>query len=276
MSRKQVGGLLVFCLGFLLFFNLFQVLVPKSDSKLKKQDFLSSKSLPTFSYVAIGDSLTKGVGDSTGQGGFVPILGNSLRQVDKYEVETTNFGVGGNTSKQILKRMSEDPAILPALAKADLLTLTLGGNDVMGVIRKNLNNLKISHFTKAHKGYKKRLRAIIDLAREQNKDLPIYVLGIYNPFYLNFPELTEMQTVVDDWNEVTKEVASEYDKVYFVPINDLLYKGIDGQGGIVSESQGQVKVTNDALFEQDNFHPNLIGYRLMAKAVKEAIDEEKP
>lgn len=265
-------AIIVFGLAFLLWVVIFQALIPKADVRLKKQDFLASQQLPTLSYVALGDSLTQGVGDTTGQGGFVSILANQLSQDGQVDVSYDNFGVSGNTSKQILKRMTTDKTILPKLAQADMMTLTVGGNDVMAVIRKNLANLQLSQFTTAQRAYRKRLRAIIDLARQDNPDLPIYVLGIYNPFYLNFPELTEMQTVINDWNASTEEVVKEYHQVYFVAINDLLYKGLDGQGGIVSEGQGQISVTNTMLFEQDHFHPNIIGYRVMAKAVKEVID----
>lgn len=271
---KRLLNLFAFALAFSLFFGLFQALLPKSNPLIKRQEFLTQER-PSLTYVAIGDSLTQGVGDVTGQGGFVPLLANHLSQNGRIDVHTSNFGVTGNTSNQILKRMSTDEAISQELTQADLMTLTVGGNDVMAVIRKNLTNLKVSQFNRATKSYQERLRRIIDLARRENPDLPIYILGIYNPFYLNFPEMTEIQTVVDQWNAATQSVADSYDQVYFVPINDLLYKGIDGRGGIVAEGQGQTSITNNALFEDDHFHPNTIGYQLMAQAVKEAVDDTK-
>ena len=80
-----------------------------------------------------------------------------------------------------------------------------------------------------------------------------------------------MQTVIDNWNQATEEVSQEYQNVYFVPINDLLYKGIDGQEGIVQTVGGQTTIINDALFEDDLFHPNNLGYQLMADTVTEEI-----
>ena len=171
--------------------------------------------------------------------------------------------------------MQEQTDIQEALAKANLMTLTVGGNDVMAVIRKNLANLSVSSFTESSKDYQKRLRQIIDLARTDNPNLPIYILGIYNPFYLNFPDMTEMQDIVDNWNTATEDVTKEYDKVYFVPINDLLYKGVNGEEGIVSTSGDQTTVINDALFSGDHFHPNNIGYQIMSDAVMEKISETK-
>ncbi len=96
-------------------------------------------------------------------------------------------------------------------------------------IIKNIANLKVSTFDKPAKDYGKRLDTIIKTARKNNPNLPIYVVGIYNPLYLNFPELTEMQTIVDNWNTMTEQITEKYQHVYFVPINDLLYKGLEGR-----------------------------------------------
>lgn len=275
MSKKSIlSGLVFFVTSLLLSVLLLNVIIPKSDSKLTKKDFLANKATK-LNYVAIGDSLTEGVGDTTGQGGFVPLLTQSLIESYNYDVSYSNYGVSGNTSNQILKRMKTQEDIQKDLKKADLMTLTVGGNDVMAVIRKHLTTLKVSTFTKTATQYQGRLRQIITLARKDNPDLPIYVLGIYNPFYLNFPEMTEMQEIIDNWNNSTQAVTKEYNNVYFVPINDLLYKGIDGEEGIVQTSGEQMTVLNDALFSGDHFHPNNIGYQIMANAVMEEISETK-
>lgn len=276
MSKKKniLTGFAFFLASLLLFIVIFSVLIPKSDTELTKKDFLAQEATP-FHYVAIGDSLTEGVGDTTNQGGFVPLLAQSLTDTYDYQVTDSNYGVSGNTSKQILQRMQEKTDIQKSLVKADMMTLTVGGNDVMAVIRKNLTSLSVSTFTKPAKSYQKRLRQIIELARAENEDLPIYILGIYNPFYLNFPDMTEMQEIVDNWNNATESVTEEYANVYFVPINDDLYKGINGDEGIVSTSGDQTTVINDVLFSGDHFHPNNIGYQIMSDVTMEKISETK-
>ncbi|MFV1219066.1 GDSL-type esterase/lipase family protein, partial [Klebsiella pneumoniae] len=95
---------------------------------------------------------------------------------------SVNYGVSGNTSQQIFKRMTTDPQIEKDLEKADLLTLTVGGNDVLAVIRKELSHLSLNSFEKPAEAYKERLKEILAKARQDNPKLPIYVLGIYNPF----------------------------------------------------------------------------------------------
>ena len=70
------------------------MLIPKSDTELTKKDFLAQEATP-FHYVAIGDSLTEGVGDTTNQGGFVPLLAQSLTDTYDYQVTDSNYGVSG-------------------------------------------------------------------------------------------------------------------------------------------------------------------------------------
>ena len=144
-----------------------------------------------------------------------------------------------------------------------------------------LFNLSESSFEQPAIAYQKQLSDLFTYIRQQNKVAQVFVLGIYNPFYLNFPEMTEMQTIVDNWNQSTEEVCKKYDNVYFVPVNDLLYKGIDGKGGVTSSddtsqssnsSQGSL---NDALFEDDHFHPNNTGYQIMSDAILKRINQTK-
>ncbi|MBJ8325990.1 SGNH/GDSL hydrolase family protein [Streptococcus pacificus] len=275
MNKKIVIRDSLFFISLLVVFSsLFFIFIPQSDAQLTKNDFLESETAK-LRYVALGDSLTQGTGDSTNQGGFVSLLSDQLESADNYHVTSNNFGVAGNTSRQILKRMTKDDTILPAIKKADLMTLTVGGNDVMAVIRKNLSHLEISSFDQPQADYQERLRQIIDLSRQENDDLPIYILGIYNPFYLNFPEIVEMQEIIDRWNKATADVTLEYDNVYFVPINDLLYKGYDGQEGIVETDETATTVINNTLFEEDHFHPNNIGYQIIANAMMEKINETR-
>ncbi|MGQ7323197.1 SGNH/GDSL hydrolase family protein [Streptococcus suis] len=268
-NRKLIQGFVFFFLAILGSIFLFHQLIPVASSRISRQELTVSEKI-SFRYVALGDSLTEGVGDTTGQGGFVPLLAQSLTNDYGYEVDYKNFGVSGNTSNQILKRMKEDGELISYLKTADLLTLTVGGNDLRKAIIKNIANLKVSTFDKPAKDYGKRLDTIIMTARKNNPNLPIYVVGIYNPLYLNFPELTEMQTIVDNWNTMTEQITEKSQHVYFVPINDLLYKGLEGEAGI---SQNGSQVTNNLLYEEDSFHPNNTGYEIMKKAILERMNE---
>lgn len=270
MNSRKILEMILYCLvTFLVCFFLVNWLLPSAEPVMTKPSTSAKKKVVT--YVAIGDSLTKGVGDSTNQGGFVPLLAQSLTNESGLEFKAINYGVSGNTSGQILSRMQEKKEIRKDLKQAQLLTITVGGNDLRKAILEDTSNLDLDRFYKPSKTYVKNLKQIIELARKDNPDLPIYVVGIYNPLYLNFPDLTELQTLVDQWNQRTEETLSAYQGVYFVPINDLLYKGIDGKSGVTESELGKETVTNDALYDEDSFHPNNTGYEIIKEAVLEKI-----
>lgn len=270
MNSRKILEMILYCfVTFLVCFFLVNWLLPSAEPVMTKPSTSDKKKVVT--YVAIGDSLTKGVGDSTNQGGFVPLLAQSLTNETDLEFKAINYGVAGNTSSQILSRMREKKEIRKDLKQAQLLTITVGGNDLRKAILEDTSNLDLDRFDKPSKTYVKNLKQIIELARKDNPDLPIYVVGIYNPLYLNFPDLTELQTLVDQWNQRTEETLSAYQGVYFVPINDLLYKGIDGKSGVTESELGKETVTNDALYDEDSFHPNNTGYEIIKEAVLEKI-----
>lgn len=264
---------------------VFQVMmfISKDNSKTtiieNKGKESSSEQIKTkeLNLVAIGDSLTEGIGDSTGRGGYVPLVAELLESKDEIEtVSTSNYGISGNRSDQILKRIKKDEKLQNDVKKADVIVLTVGGNDLMKVVRSTLLKVKEDSFIKPQKEYKERIEETFKELRSLNSDAPIYVFGIYNPFYLYFSEITEMQDIVDSWNETTQSVVEEEQKAHFIPINDILYKG--GNQPELSEDQKDTidssvndkkesKVFNDLLFEEDNFHPNDSGYELMAQSL---------
>lgn len=277
-------------LGIIIFLGVvalivFQVMmfISKDNSKTtiieNKGKESSSGQIKTkeLNLVAIGDSLTEGIGDSTGRGGYVPLVAELLESKDEIEtVSTSNYGISGNRSDQILKRIKKDEKLQNDVKKADVIVLTVGGNDLMKVVRSTLLKVKEDSFIKPQKQYKERIEETFKELRSLNSDAPIYVFGIYNPFYLYFSEITEMQDIVDSWNETTQSVVEEEQKAHFIPINDILYKG--GNQPELSEDQKDTidssvndkkesKVFNDLLFEEDNFHPNDSGYELMAQSL---------
>ena len=272
--RRWLIEIVVFVVAiFAIFTVISHFLIRPAGSELSNKDLKSALTQKRLNYVAIDDSLTEGVGDQTNQGGFIPLLSNAISEISDVNVVSQNFGVAGNTSTQIYKRMTKEKKIQSAIKKADVITITVGGNDVMKVIRTQLTNLTENSFEKPAQTYQKQLTEIFDFIRDNNPNAQVYVLGIYNPFYLNFPDITEMQDIINHWNQTTQETIAQQKQMYFVPINDLLYQGVNGSKGVTT-SDGEVQtITNNALFEEDHFHPNNIGYQIMSDAVAEAYKE---
>ena len=269
MMKNFIRTFAGFLLAILLILGLFLLAFPKAGDRFRTEKKVSALSAKHVSYAALGDSLTEGVGDATGQGGFVPLFAKEIENSTGGSVSSQNFGKAGDTSTQIYNRMMKSKKITDGLKKANIITITIGGNDVLKVIRDNvtkLSSMTEKDFVKPEELYQARVKKLLDKIREDNPQAQIYVLGIYNPFYLNFPDLTVMQNVIDSWNTATAGVVSQEKNTYFIPINNLLYKGSGDKQAVEADSSTSA-VANNLLYTEDHFHPNNIGYQIMADAV---------
>lgn len=261
-------SLTIFVVFIILSIVLFNQLIPRAKPLMDSTNVNTVSRLnDSLNIVAIGDSLTEGVGDSTNSGGYVPLLAVELKNTYQFgTVITNNYGKSGNRTTQVSSRIEESKQIQKNLADADIVVITVGANDLMKVVKENfLNNLSIETFKNPKEDYIKNLTTMYQLIRSCNAECPIYHLGIYNPFYLNFQEITEMQDIVNLWNDATISFIDSQKKSYFVPINEQIYKG----NGFTSNSNS----INNLLSEEDSFHPNNIGYQIIANAFQEKMAE---
>ena len=207
--------------------------------------------------VSIGDSLTQGVGDSTKSGGYVPYLRDKLESLGSVkEAEFSNFGKKGNRTDQLLKRLENDD-IESAVKQADIVFITIGGNDVMKVFKKNLYDFNLAVFNEESIKYAARLREILNLIREYNPDTGIVLLGIYNPFNTWFSDIKEVNEIILNWNSLSEEVLKEYDRTAFIKVNDIFIEG------------------KDSLLYEDYFHPNDEGYKMIADRMFEELTKRE-
>jgi len=203
--------------------------------------------------VAIGDSLTQGVGDETESGGFVGILNHTFED-NKLNVTIENYGKRGNRTDQLLKRL-ENKDIASSIRKADTVLITIGSNDIMKVVKNNFTNLTLESFQKEREEYSKRVAAILNKINELNPDTQIYLIGFYNPFESPFGDIEEFGMIVNNWNDAGRSVTEEFENVNYIPIADLFV-------------QSDIELLDD-----DHFHPNTSGYKLIAQRVLENLNE---
>jgi lysophospholipase L1-like esterase len=203
--------------------------------------------------VAIGDSLTEGIGDETENGGYVGILNHTFED-NNLNITVENFGKKGNRTDQLLKRLEKED-IASAIKDADMVLITIGANDIMNVLKTNFMNVTMEPFQEERVKYIERLEAIFTKINELNPDAQIYLIGFYNPFERHFGEIKELGMIIDSWNEAGKSLAEKYDYVRFIPTLDLFSN------------------TTLDLLAEDEFHPNTNGYKLMAQRVLEYMQE---
>ncbi|WP_179395478.1 SGNH/GDSL hydrolase family protein [Lacticaseibacillus absianus] len=224
-----------------------------------------TKSVRPLQLTAIGDSLTHGVGDETNSGGYVALIKTDLERSGDYTVTTQNYGVTGDTSTQIQKRVDQQSKLRASVKTADILTVTVGGNDLMHVLQDHFLDITKQDVAEGNAAFQKRLATLIGTLRAMNPTAPIYVFGIYNPFYVYFPQLTAMTDSVTQWNAATKKTLAKVTDAYYVDIDAVLTKGGATQTDKATKSSLKKALAggNPLIFTQDHFHPNNAGYAKM-------------
>lgn len=240
-----------------------------------------STKVKTLNVVGIGDSLTHGVGDATNSGGYVTLIQRDLEQSGDYTVNTQNFGVTGNTAPQVQHRLDTQAKVQKSVKQADIITLTVGGNDLMAVLQKHFFDMTEKDVTNGNTQFQKRLLKLVETLRRDNPEAPIYVFGIYNPFYVYFPKLTAMTKSVQAWNDGTKETLGKVDHAYYVDIDSVLSKGSNTSSTSKATKQALKEAVagdssaNPLIFTQDHFHPNNAGYAQMTKQLWQVMTKTK-
>ncbi|MGV0117795.1 SGNH/GDSL hydrolase family protein [Lacticaseibacillus paracasei] len=227
---------------------------------------------------AVGDSLTYGVGDATNNGGFVGLTQADLEVTGQYQVTTKNYGVSGNTSTQILSRINKQAKIRTDLKQANIITVTAGGNDLMHVLQQHFLSLSEKEITAGSAAFQKHLTTLLTTIRKENATAPIYVFGIYNPFYVYFPKMTAMTNSVSAWNQATQKTLQGFQRVYYIDIDKVLSNG-ETVANKASAKEALKEATsgdgNPLIFSQDHFHPNNAGYAQMTKQLMTKLTATK-
>lgn len=116
-STNGKGGLMKKLLGVAVSAALFLCLVPMAGAQSEQGT----------SYVALGDSISSGYGLEEGTLSFA-------QQVAQYNgLELTNLAQDGETATSLLDKLQTDQ-VSEAVAQADIITITVGGNDLMNAL----------------------------------------------------------------------------------------------------------------------------------------------
>ncbi|WEV55843.1 SGNH/GDSL hydrolase family protein [Ligilactobacillus acidipiscis] len=288
-----------------IFFGIFYFLArPHQDQSSQPEQTAHTETkkhketkLTDLTVIGLGDSLTYGVGDTQERGGYVYLLKQKLLKNDTKSVTDFNFGKTGDTTTQIKQRLDSQAEIKQQLKKADVITVTAGGNDLMHVLQNNFQTISSNHFNdsmqRAKDSYRLNMTALLKDIRATNSKAPIFLFSVYDPFYVYFPGITALQKYTSQWNKVAAEQVKQLDSTYFVDVERQLSEGqYYGKSKVnlkkstnadlsqaddknLEKLLSDPKEKNDYLSAEDHFHPNDDGYQLMTKKLYETMLKHK-
>ncbi|TYS55908.1 hypothetical protein FZC74_17775 [Sutcliffiella horikoshii] len=202
---------------------------------------------PPKNMVTLGDSLTYGVGDNSGEG-YVENLEKLIQDEKSANVRVKNYGIPGQKSDGVVKQVKLTN-IQKDIRNADYIILFIGTNDL---IQSNGGDLKGINEEKIKEGaveYEKNIEEILKTVRQENKDVPILFLGLYN----SYPDSAEHENIIVEWNENSQRIVDDYKRIKFISTNDLF------------------KEKSKEYFS-DSLHPNKKGYDLITKKIIDEFD----
>lgn len=209
----------------------------------------------TIIMTALGDSLTQGVGDEEQLGGYVGRLAADMEEWDGVEeVIIENTAKRGRRSDQLLAMFQKGELTGP-VTEADYIVMTIGGNDIMRIVKRDLFNLNVEAFREELVFYENRYMNIYSTVRSMNPQAPVIVIGVYNPFSLITDEVEEFDEIIAAYNDAMEDIVEDDPQACFVPVEDL-FTGND-----------------NLVYHTDFFHPNAKGYDLMAERIVERMEE---
>jgi lysophospholipase L1-like esterase len=204
-------------------------------------------------YLAFGDSLTVGYGAPPSQG-FVPELKRKMEAIGRIPVTVSNAGSNGATTGRLLELILTEPELTHLFKRANVITITAGGNDLIQAALPLLQGGDISRLNSALHAYEdnyNKILALIDKikgdATHTGSPFVLILIGLYNPF----PQIPEAAYWVERFNLFLSNLQKP--RIRIVQVYDA-FKGKEAK-----------------LLYVDHIHPNAAGYLVIADRVLRAV-----
>ncbi|WP_020616604.1 GDSL-type esterase/lipase family protein [Paenibacillus daejeonensis] len=234
---------------------------------------------------ALGDSLTRGVGDANGRGYVNLVLEGLEEKLDVPVRLNNNLAVGGMRADELADKLESDSGYQYAIRQADLILLTIGGNDLFQFARYQEEapsvegalpegegalpqdsgtadtpsvggvpgELSIEALGERIETALDRFRLVAERIHTLNPEARLIYVGLYNPFY-DVPELRPASLLVQQWNNGVYTILQSYPDMQMVPAYDLF------------------EATINSYLSGDRFHPNGAGYEQIAERIIQIIE----
>ncbi|MGE7672886.1 GDSL-type esterase/lipase family protein [Lysinibacillus sp. NPDC094403] len=196
-------------------------------------------------YLALGDSLTVGIGVLFLDPGFVEYYRSLSQQILKKHISYQKYARSGATTEDVLA-MLDTPIVMEAVNCANIITITAGGDDLINAAKGYLINKNEKSISQAIKQSGNNISKILKKIHQLDKQ-DKYILrlqNLYNPF-IDIP-------IADEAIRAFNSLINSFGQELNVKVAD-----------IYSVFKGNEKF----LLSPGGIHPNSRGYYQMALAL---------
>jgi lysophospholipase L1-like esterase len=196
--------------------------------------------------VILGDSLARGTGDERGLG-IAGRLDAELRRRNVRARRTYNLSVNGARTNDLLRRL-ESPNVQQLLRDANVIIVSIGGNDLWGGT--DWRNAAPPDPDAVMNDVLGRIETAVERIRAANPRARIFFIGLYNPF-VSTPEGKMLGSMVNRWNARLLEHFGNDPNFTLVATADLF--------------------SHHDRLALDRFHPGGEGYELIARRIADSM-----
>lgn len=264
-------------------------------------DVMSDPKIKELTYVALGDSIAAGYALANPETErFSTLLETYLDKTGTIDCTSYNYGVNGQTSAELLDSLKSGTA--PELEKAQLVTISIGANNVLAPSVELLTQYSINlliedadaraaanaaiynkFVTQTEDGIKQfadDLPGIIAAVRNRAPDAQIIFETIYNP-YKGVPLKLDFGVATFDISETADKLVSRLNEIIDANSDKLgydvadVYTAFSQENDVVNADAG----SSGSLLTGLDPHPNAKGHRLIADTIFPLIripGEERP
>jgi lysophospholipase L1-like esterase len=220
----------------------------------------------SITVIGIGDSVTSGYHCNCEA--FVGLFATQLAAQDDVRTSSVNLGVPGWTSSQLLAAMTKPGAFRNQVAKADILLVTIGANDLNPLESKGPAGCPATCYTPLIDSAGQNVELIVDAALAANPAHPptVLVTDYWNVFQDGDVGTAEHGAAFQSWSDALTRAESTQ-----------ICHGAQSAGAscvsLYAPFKGNGSINPTSLLAADGDHPNAAGHQLIASTLLAATPQ---
>lgn len=227
----------------------------------------------------LGDSISTGYGLDDGELSYCGYL------QEYFDAELDNFAKDGRQTAELIQQLENDEDVISSIQEADLICVSIGGNDVLQIFLDSFSELKniggnnsneqfalsgesvqgfimkySSAFGPAAAQASENIAEIREKISELNPEAPVIIQTVYNPF----------ETDDEKLNSIMKPLKT-FAAMYLGVINNAVRQ----QPAVIADIHKKFD-NNSWLYtniKEFDIHPNYIGHMLIAEEIVQSLEQ---